>query len=85
MDYKTVKSIHTSGFGNMNIFHIFSLPMKESSSIKNLDKLLIYWTFLQVWEVWSKVTRNATRCNNRDDLLHLRFTLKISKFSETYV
>lgn len=45
MDYKTVKSIHTSGFGNINIFHIFSLPMKESSSIKNLDKLLIYWRF----------------------------------------
>ena len=27
-------------------------------------------------------TRNATRCNNRDDLLHLTFTLKISIFSE---
>ena len=27
-------------------------------------------------------TRNATRCNNRDDLLHLSFILKISIFSE---
>ena len=26
------------------------------------------------------ITRNASRCNNRDDLLHLRFTLKISIF-----
>ena len=25
-------------------------------------------------------TRNATRCNNRDDLLHLSYTLKISIF-----
>ena len=30
-------------------------------------------------------TRNATRCNNRDDLLHLSFSLKISVFSEAYV
>ena len=29
-------------------------------------------------------TRNATSCNNRDDLLHLSFTLKISIFSEAY-
>ena len=28
----------------------------------------------------TKKTRNATRCNNRDDLLHLSFTLKISIF-----
>ena len=26
-------------------------------------------------------TRNATRCNNRDNLLHLSFTLKIFIFS----
>ena len=30
-------------------------------------------------------TRKATRCNNRDDLLHLSFTLKISIFSEAYI
>ena len=29
----------------------------------------------------SHQTRNATRCNNRKDLLHLSFTLKISIFS----
>ena len=28
-------------------------------------------------------TRNATRCNNRDDLLHLSFTLEISIFRRT--
>ena len=31
------------------------------------------------------ITRNAMRCNNRDDLLHLSFTVKISIFSEAYI
>ena len=31
------------------------------------------------------LTRNATRCDNRDDLLHLSFTLKILIFSEAYI
>ena len=30
-------------------------------------------------------TRNATRCNNRNDLLHLSFTLKILIFSNVYI
>ena len=30
-------------------------------------------------------TRNATCCNNRDDLFHLSFTLKVSVFSEAYI
>ena len=30
-------------------------------------------------------TRNAMRCNNRNDLIHLSFTLKISIFSEAYI
>ena len=30
-------------------------------------------------------TRNSTRCNNRNDSLHLSFTFKISVFSEAYV
>ena len=29
--------------------------------------------------------RNARPCNNRNDLLHLSFTLKISIFSEAYI
>ena len=30
-------------------------------------------------------TRNATRCNNRDYLLHLSFTLKLLIFSDVYI
>ena len=30
-------------------------------------------------------TRNATHCNNHDDLLNLRFILKIPIFSEVYL
>ena len=30
-------------------------------------------------------TRNAMRCNNRDDLLQLSFTLKVSVFSGAYI
>ena len=29
--------------------------------------------------------RSATRCRNRNDLLHLSFTLKISIFLEAYI
>ena len=37
----------------------------------------------QISSLWvTRKTRNVTRCNNRDDLLHLSFTLKISIFSE---
>ena len=36
------------------------------------------------WER-NKKTRNAMRCNNRDDLLQLSFTLKISIFSGAYI
>ena len=32
-----------------------------------------------------KPTRNATRYNNRNVLLHLSFTLKIAIFSEAYI
>ena len=32
-----------------------------------------------------KEQENAMRCNNRDDLLELSFTLKISIFSEAYI
>ena len=31
------------------------------------------------------LTRNAARCNDHDDLLHLSFIWKISIFSETYL
>ena len=32
-----------------------------------------------------RTTKNATRCNNRDDLLYVSFTLKISIFSEVNI
>ena len=32
-----------------------------------------------------KTTRNAARCNNRDDSANLSFTLKVSVFSEAYL
>ena len=32
-----------------------------------------------------KITRNAARCNNRDDLANLGFILKVSVFSEAYL
>ena len=35
--------------------------------------------------VYSKPTRNAVRCKNCDDLLHVSFTLEISVFSEVYI
>ena len=31
------------------------------------------------------LARNATSCNNSDDLLYLSFSLKISIFSEAYI
>ena len=34
---------------------------------------------------FKNLTRNATHCNNRDDLLHLSLTLKNSIFSEAYI
>ena len=44
--------------------------------------LFLMWHILQQIEI--KI-RNAMRCDNRNDLLHLSFTLKISMFSEAYV
>ena len=35
-------------------------------------------------KVTSDKTRSITRCNNRNDLLHLSFTLKISKIKSFY-
>ena len=53
--------------------------------------LKIFW-FIRgrlMWPIFSEIenleTRSAARSNNRDDLLHLNFTLKISIFSEVYI
>ena len=52
-------------------------------------KFKLFW-YLKLKSTRTKVkqqskTRNAMRCNNRDDLLHISFNLKISMFSEAYV
>ena len=40
--------------------------------------------FLREYET-NTITRNAMRCNNRDDLLNLSFTLEIPIFSEVFL
>ena len=44
-------------------------------------------SLLNIWRlmILLVITRNATRCNNCNNLLHLSFTLKISIFSEVYI
>ena len=49
------------------------------------DKAWLKIEFLEIISIISITTRNATRCNNRDHLLHLSFILEISMFSETYI
>ena len=39
---------------------------------------------LAFWLIYT-LTRNTTRCNNRNDLLYLSFTLKILIFFEVYI
>ena len=60
----------------------FALLLKSYNQILITQNLLLQTDF---YKVRTKLTKNATRCNNCDDLLHLRFTLKISIFSEAYM
>ena len=77
---------------------IFSLPGSSKRLFKwfadnqmktNEDKCHLIISTNELSEIqigdFSIKTRNAMRCNNRDDLLHLSFTLKISIFSEAYI
>ena len=53
--------------------------------IMNLSTYLEkYLTLLNISHFY-KLTRNARHCNNRDNLLHLSFILKVSIFSETNI
>ena len=83
-----------SFFKNSNIPSTIIEPDKEDHNIRNaesyaLRKRLLSFirpeanNILNVHDV--KRTRHVTPCNNRDDLLHLRFTLKILIFWETYI
>ena len=51
-------------------FHLFKVNYRSTEKSENYSKLS---------------TRNATHCNNRDDFLHLSFTLKVSIFSKAYI
>ena len=77
---------------------IFSLPGSSKRLFKwfadnqmktNEDKCHLIISTNELPEIqigdFSIKTRNAMRCNNRDDSLHLSFTLKISIFSEAYI
>ena len=44
----------------------------------------IWQLMLETSKQISKTTKNATRSNNRDDLLYVSFTLKMSIFLEAY-
>ena len=52
--------------------------------VLGLPHVLLYTLLLtSIYHQLQTTTRNATRCNNRNVLLHLSFALKISIFSET--
>ena len=56
----------------MSVFHIFKIaPKVPNRATHHIHNL--------------NGTRNSTRCNNRDDLLHLSLILKISILSEAYI
>ena len=61
--------------------HISDLCKKASMQLNALNRLRAYIGNKEM----QILTRNAMRCNNRDDLLHLSYTLKISIFSEAYI
>ena len=67
---------------------VFSLLRGKATMCESILKICIFTFFSDIaYETLlcrgfkqKKKTRNATRCNNRNDLLHLSFTLKISIF-----
>ena len=58
----------------MFVQNVTSVKTKSLTSIKNRNVFVI--------EIKQE---NAIRCNNRDDLFYLTFTLKIWIFSEAYI
>ena len=80
---------------NISVDKVFlSLILVVSVSLlcyASLCFILNYTVFNFFFHKFKKVrkskqeTRNATRCNDHDNLLHLSFTLKISTFSEAYI
>ena len=53
-------------------------------AISNITTLVLSMKLLNYGQSFI-ATRNTTRCNNRDDLLQLSFTLKVLIFSEAHI
>ena len=63
----------------------FCFSLKKNAELKiPYQEFLIFPAFVDTF-LLKKKTRNATPCNNHDDLLHLSCTLKVSIFSEAYI
>ena len=90
---------HLSTYDNVVVIGDFNIDAKEVTN-ESLQKLNTFCeTFglsilAKGYTCYSKthkssldliLTRNTTSCNNRDDLLHLSFTLKVSIFSVAYI
>ena len=64
-------------------FDLVNLFLAEKN---NEEVILFNGTMLNIFHnFFPKKTRDAKRCNSRDDLLHLSFTLYNSIFSEAYI
>ena len=56
----------------------------EWHTLHHIEEVSNLISFLREYET-NPITRNAMRCNNRDDLLNLSFVLKIQIFSEVFL
>ena len=83
IERKSIVAVPQSSFIMLELKHDQNISSSICfSNICNyyLIKLIKFITLIKLM-----ATRNATRCNNRDDLLHLSFPLKILIFSEAYI
>ena len=68
------------------VIYQFDLVNLFLAGKNNEEVILFNGTILNIFHNFiPNKTRNAKRCNNRDDLLHLSFTLYNSIFSEAYI
>ena len=64
-----------------SIFKVLLFQLFKSSSVSRFPRCFVLVFYCS--DKFYLLTRNAMLCSNRDDLLHLRCALKISRFSET--
>ena len=69
----------------VNFERFLRTPFSQNTSGRLLLKYCLPISLSLKMNQETKKTRNATRCNNRDDLVHLSFILKIPIFSEAYI